>query len=152
MKILLPHDQRRRLEQALRRAGGREIGGVLMGEALESDTFRVVDFSIQYGGGTVSSFVRALGSVLVPLQQFFESTSRNYRCYNYLGEWHSHPTFAPEPSARDHATMQEIADDPEVGANFVILMVVKLQDGALQATVSGYTPRSTTFKGELHLE
>lgn len=152
MKILLPANICHRFEKALERAGSCETGGVLMGEALEANTFRIVDFSLQYGGGTVASFIRAIETAIEPLQRFFTSTGRNYRKYNYLGEWHSHPTFKPEPSARDDATMQGIINDAEVGANFVVLMVIKLQNGTLQATVTGYVPCSTPFKGELCFE
>ena len=152
MKILLPEDVRLRLEATLARAGLREIGGVLMGEAVQENTFRVIDFSVQYGGGTVASFMRAVSSALQPLQRFFERTARNYRRYNYLGEWHSHPSFSPEPSPRDHESMQEIVDDREVGANFAVLMVVKLQVDALKATVTGYVPGGSPFTGELILE
>ncbi|GJE00660.1 MULTISPECIES: hypothetical protein [Methylobacterium] len=61
MKILLPRPVVALWKGELRRAGRREIGGVLMGEAVAPDTFRGVEASVQRAGGTATSFVRDLG-------------------------------------------------------------------------------------------
>ena len=47
MKIILAPQIVQRLRRELRRAGRREIGGLLMGEDLGSEQFRVVDISVQ---------------------------------------------------------------------------------------------------------
>jgi Prokaryotic homologs of the JAB domain len=57
----------------------------------------------------------------------------NFKRFNYLGEWHSHPSFLPEPSATDHKSMREMIEDPKLGANFVVLMVVKLNGAGQQS-------------------
>lgn len=58
------------------------------------------------------------------LAAFFELNGGDYTRFNYLGEWHSHPCSEPLPSMTDIQTMQSIVDDPEVGANFLILFIV----------------------------
>jgi hypothetical protein len=60
------------------------------------------------------------------LDAFFEQTGNNYARFNYLGEWHSHPHFAPLPSDEDVNTMQSIVDDPIADMNFLVLLVVRL--------------------------
>lgn len=97
-----------------------------MGHHVADCEFRVVDLTIQTKGGTVSRFIRAVAGFARKLTEFFNSTDHHYTEYNYLGEWHSHPLFALQPSTDDLQTMRDIVDDPEVGANFVVLMIVKL--------------------------
>jgi hypothetical protein len=78
---------------------------------------------------------------LAPLEAFFKRTRREYQRFNYLGEWHSHPMFAVTPSARDHQTMQDIVEDPDVGARFAVLLVVRLEEGGnLEGSVTVYEP------------
>ena|ERR1019366_1321347 len=120
MQLLLPHPIIQRLRRELRRAGSREIGGLLMGEHVRDETFRVLEISVQRSGGSQSCFIRDPRSHQAQLQKFFAHTGRDYSRFNYLGEWHSHPSFDPLPSATDVATMQSIVDDPEVGANFLV--------------------------------
>jgi [CysO sulfur-carrier protein]-S-L-cysteine hydrolase len=61
------------------------------------------------------------------LADFFARTGHDYLRYNYLGEWHSHPRFQPIPSPEDRATMLELVKNPLVGANFAVLIIVRLR-------------------------
>jgi len=72
----------------------------------------------------------------------FERTGADYKRFNYLGEWHSHPSFLPVPSETDLETMQSIVEDPQVGANFLVLMIVKLQGRReMQVSTTAFLPR-----------
>jgi integrative and conjugative element protein (TIGR02256 family) len=126
MELLLTTQVTRRLLHELRRAGNREIGGLLMGEHVGAEAFRVIDFSVQRSGGTPACFIRNPSEHQRELEAFFARTGGDYTRYNYLGEWHSHPSFDPTPSTTDIRSMQSIADDPAVGVNFVVLLIVKL--------------------------
>lgn len=97
-----------------------------MGEHVRDDVFRVVDISVQRTGGSQGHFVRDPVSHESQLRSFFNRTHGDFTRFNYLGEWHSHPMFAPVPSETDCRSMQSIIDNPGVGANFVVLLVVKL--------------------------
>jgi proteasome lid subunit RPN8/RPN11 len=153
MQLLLPPDVITRLIAALDRAGNREIGGILMGEHVAEGEFRVKDLTIQKRGGTFATFVRVVQDIIGPLRNFFRATNNDYMRFNYLGEWHSHPSFTAVPSDKDHKTMRDIIEDPEVGANFVTLMVVKLDhDRRLEGTVTVYRPRIKEYMGRLILE
>lgn len=153
MRLVLPPDLRADLEAALRKAGSNEIGGILMAEHVGENDFKVRSLTIQTHGGSFAAFIRNVGAFLKPLKEFFRRTNHDYVRFNYIGEWHSHPSFAPVPSGTDHRTMREIIEDPEVGANFVVLMVVKLDlDGSVIGTVTFYAPGGSCSRGELFLD
>lgn len=111
-----------------------------MGECLEPNRFRATDLTIQSRGGTFASFVRRVGEALSALARFFRRTGEDYTRFNYLGEWHSHPSFSVSPSDRDVRSMIEIAEDPEVGANFAALVIVRLMGGELVGSASVFWP------------
>lgn len=150
MQILLPEESVQKLIKALERAGNQEIGGIMMGEHVSDDVYRVKDLTIQAQGGTVVSFLRIPMAILRPLQNFFHKTGYDFTRFNYLGEWHSHPTFALEPSSTDCRTMWDIVQDPNVGANFAVLMIVRLCTmQQLEGTVTVFLPDHQMFLGTL---
>ena len=132
----------KRLKRELRRAGRQEIGGLLMGEHLGAERFRLVEISVQRSGGDQACFIRNPREHQAQLEKFFAETGQDYTRFNYLGEWHSHPSFAAVPSSTDFQTMQGIIDDPSVGANFLVLLVVKLSRRRIEA--SAFAFRSST--------
>jgi len=150
MQLLIPPEIRSQLVDAMARAGQREIGGILMGEHVGSDIFRVKEVTIQRKMGTFATFIRIVTEILAPLRAFFDSTKHNYRRFNYLGEWHSHHSFALSPSGRDHITMHDIVTDLQLRARFVVLLLVRLSDhGQLEGRVTVYQPNKTPFEGTI---
>ena len=150
MQILLDDAIEQGFVAALKEAGNREIGGILMGECIADDTYRVKSFTAQRHGGSPVFFVRVIREALGPLRSFFRQTGYNFRRFNYLGEWHSHPRFAPEPSCLDSESMWEIVEDKGVGANFVVLLIIRLNDvGRLEGTAIVYMPGRHLFRGKL---
>lgn len=153
MQILLSEEIVQKLVKALQRAGDKEIGGILMGEHVLNGVYRVKDLTIQLYGGTVISFMRLPMAVLYPLQNFFRKTEYDFTRFNYLGEWHSHPSFTLQPSSTDCKTMREIVEDLSVGANFAVLMVVRLNRlQQIEGTVTVFIPGNKTLKGTLSQE
>jgi [CysO sulfur-carrier protein]-S-L-cysteine hydrolase len=150
MQIHLPETSTQKLIKALKRAGSREIGGILMGEYLSPQVYQIVDLTIQKQPGTLALFLRLHHSVLRPLQRFFQRTGNQFTRFNYLGEWHSHPLYSIEPSSVDCNSMWEVVSDPDVGANFAVLLVVKLNEiEQLEGGVTIFLPNRQLFKGEL---
>jgi integrative and conjugative element protein (TIGR02256 family) len=129
MRLLLPNQLIQRLERELRRAGSREIGGLLMGEHVGDELFRVVHISVQRSGGSHACFIRNPKNHASQLKKFFARTGNDFSRFNYLGEWHSHPSFKPVPSGIDLQTMQSMVEDPDVGVNFLVLLVCKRATG-----------------------
>jgi [CysO sulfur-carrier protein]-S-L-cysteine hydrolase len=152
MKLLLPLKIVERLRRELR-GRMREIGGVLVGEHVADETFRVVDISVQLSGGTAAHFVRDPVEAKVFLDEFFRRTGQDYQRFNYIGEWHSHPRFMPLPSGEDCTTMLELVHDPAVGVYFAVLIIVRHRLFAgmqLSATMfrRGYAPESAQVEIE----
>jgi len=143
MELLLSSQLASRLRRELKRRGRREVGGVLMGEHLGTDRFRVADLTVQRAAGDAVCFTRNLDEHREQLREFFDRTGRDYTRFNYLGEWHSHPSFTPLPSIVDLQTMQSIVSDSRVGVLFAVLIIVRLESGRqLQLSACAFAPGS----------
>ena len=71
MQLLVARPVIERLEREMRRAGRKEIGGKLMGEHVRDELFRLVEISVQRGGGTDACFIRRPGDHKTQLEKFF---------------------------------------------------------------------------------
>ncbi|MGD0074725.1 MAG: Mov34/MPN/PAD-1 family protein [Candidatus Binataceae bacterium] len=127
MWIELPTEIEKRLRAALREAGKREIGGMLFAEQLVPGSFRIVDFSLDQCSGSHATFRRDPASHQLALQEFFQRTGRDFQHFNYLGEWHSHPSFSVHPSIEDIGTMTEIVEDQCSAITFAVLLIARLR-------------------------
>ncbi len=140
LTLILPSEQHKLLLAVLRKAGRREVGGIVMGEHAGPNLFVVREMTV-HRRGTLASFVRRVEDAIGRLRAFFHQTGHDYARFNYLGEWHSHPSFAPYPSRTDDMSMLQIVQDEAVGANFVVLLIVKLgAEGELVCTAHTYLP------------
>jgi hypothetical protein len=146
--LILPLQLRQTIKAALRKAGTREVGGVLMAEHLGPNRFLVKEITV-HRHGAFASFVRLVEEAVGRLKSFFEQSRHEYTTYNYIGEWHSHPSFEPIPSPKDDVSMIDIVQDPAVGANFAVLLVVKLIRDELVATLHTYLPDGTKHPSTL---
>lgn len=140
LTVQLPPDLAERIVSALRRAGSREIGGVLLGEHLGPSLFRIADMSIQRSGGTRACFVRKPQLHAAYVRRFFKRTRKAYKRFNYLGEWHSHPCFPVSPSDVDVAQMQEIVEDGPEAPHFAVLVIVRLFEMNLRVSAHSFRP------------
>jgi [CysO sulfur-carrier protein]-S-L-cysteine hydrolase len=127
MRIELAHDIEKRVRTALRTAGRREIGGMLFAEQSAPGKFRVIDFSLDLFSGSHTAFRRDPKIHRKMLDEFFERTGHDYQRFNYLGEWHSHPSFSVRPSTEDVDTMTDIVKNPSSAISFAILLIVRLR-------------------------
>ena len=149
----LPKSHYNKMRDELARAGRKEIGGILMGEQLQPGLFKVSDVTYQRSGGTVATFIRNTHLALKALKKFFYRTNGDYGRFNYLGEWHSHPSYAAWPSSKDHNTMFEMIESPDMLANFLVLLVVKINSHDIfEATITTYLPNGVCCEGVLILD
>jgi [CysO sulfur-carrier protein]-S-L-cysteine hydrolase len=143
MQLLLPKRLSQRLQSELKRAGNREIGGLLMGEHVRDGVFRIADVTIQRSGGDHACFIRQPEDHQKALKKFFARTGNDFTKFNYLGEWHSHPSFVPLPSTTDMSTMQSMVSDPSIGVNFLVLLITRRNAGGqLEASATLFTADS----------
>lgn len=125
LTIRLPRSVQRVMTNACRHAGRRETGGMLFGEHLGPDDFRIVEATVA-GTGGFASFVRGVIDGMPLLDSFFRKTKRDYRRFNYIGEWHSHPSFPLRPSGPDDDAMFDIVKDATTGALFAVSIIVRV--------------------------
>ena len=153
MQVLLTPQVTKRLQRELRRAGSREIGGLLLAEHVGEELFRIVEISVQRTGGTHAGFMRDPSRHQRQLKKFFRRTGEDYERFNYLGEWHSHPSFSADPSATDIETMQSIVEDPAVGVNFLVLLVCRRNaDDEVEASSAAFLAHHPPARVSLALE
>lgn len=126
MQILLPTDIRRKLKTWLRKAGRQEIGGIIMAEQVEPARFIVRELTLDETTGSEAHFIRTAEQHAEALKDFFDRTGSNYSRFNYLGEWHSHPSFALHPSPLDIASMTDLVSG-ERNIEFAVLLIVQLR-------------------------
>ena len=127
MRIELAPDIEGRLRKNLRSAGRRETGGMLFAEQLAPGSFKVIDFSVDLCSGSHTSFRRDPQLHEEALFSFFIRTGRDFGRFNYLGEWHSHPSFSVSPSPEDVATMTDLVSHERAAISFAVLLIVRLR-------------------------
>jgi proteasome lid subunit RPN8/RPN11 len=145
MQVELAPDAVKRLRAALRDAGRREVGGMLFAEQLRPAVFRIVDFSIDPLSGSRAHFVRDPANHRAALAEFLRRTNNDFVRFNYLGEWHSHPSFPVHPSAEDLSTMTELVGNTKSDISFALLLIVRLRfffwvDHSMTVFVRGHQP------------
>lgn len=126
MHLILAADQKHRLVEALTQAGTKEIGGQLFGELLEPSKFLITDLVVQARPGSFARFIVDLFQAAREAMRFFDRTAHRYVTFNYIGEWHSHPSFAVRPSSTDVQTMRDLVLEPDFPGNFAVLVIVRL--------------------------
>src|SRR6516164_2846562 len=127
MRIELTVDVLQKFHTSLREAGSREIGGMLLAEQLAAGDFRIIDFSLDVSSGSHTAFRRDPQSHQNTLDEFFRRTGSQFQRFNYLGEWHSHPSFSVRPSAQDIITMRDIVENQNSLISFAVLLIVRLR-------------------------
>ncbi|WP_082190675.1 Mov34/MPN/PAD-1 family protein [Bradyrhizobium pachyrhizi] len=153
MKLFIPSELIQRVKRELRSAGRREIGGVLVGEHIEGEIFRLVELSVQRNGGNVAHFNRDDVQGRAFVANYLSRTGKDPRMCNYLGEWHSHPLFTPTPSGEDVTTMFDIVRDPRVGMSFAVLIIARLQRwSTLQMSATVFQANGTAIAIDVEVE
>ncbi len=61
------------------------------------------------------------------MDTFVVRTGEDCARFNYLGEWHSHPSFKVQPSAEDLATMEDLVKGGGRDLTFAVLLIVRLR-------------------------
>lgn len=122
MHLLVPKSIQRRMKRHMVFAGRREIGGILMGEMVGDQRFRIAGISVDTVSGSQAHFVRDAEHHERELRAFFERTGADYKRFNYLGEWHSHPSFEVAPSGPDVRAMHNLVEGSR-GVDFAVLFI-----------------------------
>ncbi|MET9904625.1 Mov34/MPN/PAD-1 family protein [Streptomyces sp. NPDC006446] len=125
-----------------------ETGGILLGH----HTHHTV--TVHHAGTpgpaavrTPTYFLRDLGHAQALADRAFAADGSIW-----VGEWHTHPTSQPVPSARDTATYRQLLDDPELGFHSVIAVIFARHEhrwagAAWAARHDGITPVELRLDG-----
>ncbi|MBS0234173.1 MAG: Mov34/MPN/PAD-1 family protein [Proteobacteria bacterium] len=143
MRMRLANNQVAKLKSALAQAGTKEIGGQLFGEQLAPSDFRVTEIAIQARRGSFARFLVDLVEAGRNALRFFDRTEHRYKRFNYIGEWHSHPSFELKPSPQDVETMVKLVTDPAFKGSFAILMIVRLDGDHVSMGACLFDPQGT---------
>lgn len=131
MRLRIPTSIIEQWAADLDRASHKEVGGVLFGEQITEGDFRIVEITRQqFFGGTATTFKRRGGVARKEILALHEKFGGDPKRFNYLGEWHSHPNAPAWPSLQDECTMQKLLADQGGVVNFLILIIVKLDEQA----------------------
>lgn len=152
ISVILSGNCVRKLKRELRCAGLNEIGGVLAAEQIGDGQFLVKDLSVQRDG-TSTSFLRDPTQHRKFMRRFHLLNGNDPERFNYLGEWHSHPSFLALPSRPDICQMQAEIEEPEQASSFLVLLIVKLDRGgglvgSTHAFRRGHRPVHASLKAE----
>lgn len=85
LSLILPPEVVEIFLVALQKAGCHEVGGILMGEHVGQNKFKVTNVTVHRRGG-IASFVRCIEDAIGKLRLFFRQTEYDYQRFNYLGE------------------------------------------------------------------
>jgi len=132
MRLRIPKLIIERWADDLRRSGRKEIGGVLFGEQVAEGDFRIIEATRQrFWGGTATTFKRRGRGARKDVLALHEKFGGDAKRFNYLGEWHSHPNAPAMPSLQDEITMCNLLAEQGAAVNFLVLIIVKLDETGL---------------------
>jgi proteasome lid subunit RPN8/RPN11 len=137
LRLTVPRSQLAKLQVYLTQGGKREIGGWLVAEQIAPGEFELVGLTVDLEAGTHDRFDSLPEPHSEQLDRvLLENRDRAGRV-DYLGEWHSHPTFPPVPSNIDLASMTDMVE--KSGPSFAALIIVRLMGNAsIQATITTF--------------
>jgi proteasome lid subunit RPN8/RPN11 len=135
----------------LKNGGIREIGGWLVAEQIAPGEFELVGFTVDLEVGTRDRFHSFPSLHNEQLDQLLAENGNRLGRVDYLGEWHSHPTFPPVPSEMDMAAMIDMVENSV--PSFAALVIVRLLGAAkIEATITTFQRGEPPVKGRLIID
>lgn len=148
LSLRIPLPKWNAMRVCLQTGGIREIGGWLAAEQLAPGEFELVGFTVDLDVGTHNRFASLPMTHGEQLDKILNANSDRTGRVDYLGEWHSHPTFPPVPSDIDVAAMTKMVE--KSGPSFATLLIVRLLGVAvLEATITTFQRGLPPEQGQL---
>lgn len=148
LSLTVSRSQLAKLQLHLKQGGKREIGGWLVAEQIAPGEFELVGLTVDLEVGTRDRFDSLPESHSQQMDRILLENSGRAGRVDYLGEWHSHPTFPPIPSEIDVASMKHMVENS--GPSFAALVIVRLIGNAsIQATISTFQRGQLPEAGQL---
>ena len=151
LSLTIPAAQWNAMRGCLTTGSLREIGGWLAAEQLAPGKFELVGFTVDLDVGTHNRFSSLPTTHGTQLDDILAANADRKGRVDYLGEWHSHPTFPPVPSDIDVAAMTKMVE--KSGPSFATLLIVRLLGAAvLQATITTFQRGLPPEQGRLIID
>lgn len=153
MKLRIDQKTIEQWKSALSKAKEKEVGGVLFGEHVGERDFRLIEFTQQRRRGDVVSFRRKGCEAKRSLKKISAAYGNEHTRFNYLGEWHSHPNAPAVPSQRDCLTMQSLLADPKTDANFLVLIILRINGSRdIEMSANAFLSSGHILECEIEIE
>ncbi|TKD13770.1 hypothetical protein FBT96_19055 [Rhodobacter capsulatus] len=137
LSLTVPRSQLANLQIYLAQGGKREIGGWLVAEQIAPGEFELVGLTVDLETGTRDRFDSLPEPHSKQMDRILLENSGRVGRVDYLGEWHSHPTFPPIPSKIDLTSMMHMVENS--GPSFAALVIVRLmRNASIQATITTF--------------
>lgn len=148
MKIILTKEVSRKIKEKLLSSGLLESKGACFAHYVDKNHYEVIDTFISDYKGT-STFTKLLINRRYKRfeKEFYKKHKYDYKNYNYIGDWHSHPLFECVPSNYDICEAKNELDNSN--GNFLIQIIVKLDRNELKGKCFLYN--SNFVAKEIHL-
>ena len=150
MKIIIQNDVKTKLYEALTKAGINEIKGACFAYNSSPNVFEIEEVYISPVQGTFAFSNLIINYKYKKFERdYFKRHNYDYEKHNYIGDWHSHPSFDCIPSQYD---IKEVLDElSKSNANFLIQLILKIENGKLIGNCYYYNSKEKTIKCELLL-
>ena len=148
MKIIVQKTVVSKIIDALKRAGLNETKGACFASRISNDCYSIEDvFLSKEKGTTFFSNLKINFSYKRFEKRYFKKHKYDYVNHNYIGDWHSHPSFDCLPSNYDKKEAFEELNNSN--ANFLIQLIVKLIDNEITGRCFLYLKNSITEECKL---
>lgn len=151
MKIIIPKKLTKKIFNQVKKCRLNETKGALFACKISDEIFEVDDVYIEKKIGSFA-FVELVNNEKYQVYQkcYHEKNGYDYVNHNYIGDWHSHPSFELYPSSFDMAEVKK--DLKKSNAKFLVQIIVKISNEKLTGNAFYYDRRVTAKQIELIIE
>lgn len=151
MKIIIPKKLTKKIFIQVKKCRLNETKGALFARKISDEMFEVDDVYIEKKVGSFA-FVELVNNEKYQVYQncYHEKSGHDYIHHNYIGDWHSHPSFVLYPSSYD---IEEVKKDlKKSNARFLVQVIVKIINDKLTGNAFYYDRNITAKQIELIIE
>ncbi len=151
MKIIIPQKITKIIYNQVKKHSPNETKGALFARRINDELFEIDAVYLEKKIGSFAFVVLENNSKYKEFQKKYNKTHHfDFKNHNYIGDWHSHPSFELIPSGYD---IKEVQNDLEKSnANFLIQIIVKVSNDRLIGNAFLYDNNKSAEKIELIIE
>ncbi|HHX70090.1 MAG TPA: hypothetical protein GX708_18830 [Gallicola sp.] len=128
-----------------------ETKGALFAKRIDDETFEIEKVYFEPNVGSFA-FVKLYNNRTYKkfCKNYFDKHVGEYHIHNYLGDWHSHPSFSCTPSSYDVKEVEE--DLKKSNAKFLVQIILKDQNNKLVGNAFYYNENISAKKIDLIIQ